>query len=47
MLREFEGLSYEEMAQVMKCSVGTVMSRLHYARKKIQQALIRAGLVEV
>ena len=45
-LREFEGLSYEEMSQVMQCSVGTVMSRLHHARKKLQQALIRMGIVE-
>jgi len=45
-LREYEGLSYEEMAQVMGCSLGTVMSRLHHARKKLQQALIRMGAVE-
>lgn len=46
LLREFEGLSYEEMAQVMNCSVGTVMSRLHHARKKLQQSLIRMRIVE-
>lgn len=45
-LREFEGLSYEEMADVMGCSPGTVMSRLHHARKKLQAALIRMGVVE-
>jgi len=45
-LREFEGLSYEEMAGVMNCSLGTVMSRLHHARKKLQQSLIRMGIVE-
>lgn len=45
-LREFEGLSYEEMAQVMQCSIGTVMSRLHHARKKLQQSLIRMGIAE-
>lgn len=38
-LREVEGLSYQEMAETMKCSVGTVMSRLHYARKRIQGLL--------
>ena len=37
--REIEGLSYEEMAEAMGCSIGTVMSRLHYARKKIQELL--------
>ncbi len=42
-LREFEGLSYEDMAQVMGCNVGTVMSRLHHARKKLQNSLQRMG----
>ncbi len=42
-LREFEGLSYEEMAQVMECNVGTVMSRLHHARRKLQDKLARMG----
>jgi len=39
LLREVEGLSYEEISQVMQCSKGTVMSRLHYARKKLQNKL--------
>lgn len=38
-LREVDGLAYEEIAKVMKCSVGTVMSRLHYARAKLREAL--------
>jgi RNA polymerase sigma-70 factor (ECF subfamily) len=38
-LREIEGLSYEEISKVMRCSKGTVMSRLHYARKKLQAKL--------
>ena len=37
--REVEGLSYQEMAETMGCSIGTVMSRLHYARKKIRELL--------
>jgi RNA polymerase sigma factor (sigma-70 family) len=37
--REMEGLSYREMAESMGCSIGTVMSRLHYGRKKIQESL--------
>jgi RNA polymerase sigma-70 factor (ECF subfamily) len=37
--REIEGLSYEEMAETMGCSIGTVMSRLHYARKKIRELM--------
>jgi RNA polymerase sigma-70 factor (ECF subfamily) len=38
-LREIEGMSYEEIAQMMNCSTGTVMSRLFYARKKLQDQL--------
>jgi RNA polymerase sigma-70 factor (ECF subfamily) len=38
-LRELEGLSYKEMAEVMKCSKGTIMSRLFHARKKMQEFL--------
>lgn len=38
-LREIEGLSYEDISRVMQCSKGTVMSRLHYARKKLQAKL--------
>lgn len=38
-LREFEGLDYAEIAKVMNCSMGTVMSRLHYARKHLQKLL--------
>jgi RNA polymerase sigma-70 factor (ECF subfamily) len=37
--REIEGLSYQEMAEAMGCSIGTVMSRLHYGRKKMQEML--------
>lgn len=45
-LREFEDLSYNDMAEVMNCSVGTVMSRLHHARKKLQNKLTLLGYVE-
>jgi RNA polymerase sigma-70 factor (ECF subfamily) len=38
-MREFEGLSYEEMAQVMQVPKGTIMSRLFHARHKLQKAL--------
>jgi len=38
-LREIEGLSYEEIARVMKCRKGTVMSRIYYARKNMQERL--------
>lgn len=39
LLREVEGLSYEEIAETMECHLGTVMSRLHHARKNLQTAL--------
>jgi RNA polymerase sigma-70 factor, ECF subfamily len=39
-MREVEGLSYEEMAQVMGVSKGTIMSRLFHARQKLQRALV-------
>jgi RNA polymerase sigma-70 factor (ECF subfamily) len=38
-MRELEGLSYEEMAKVMSCSKGTIMSRLFHARKNMQKQL--------
>jgi RNA polymerase sigma-70 factor (ECF subfamily) len=38
-MRELEGLSYEEMAQAMGCSKGTIMSRLFHARKNMQKRL--------
>lgn len=38
-LRELEGLSYAEIATEMRCSIGTVMSRLFHARKRMQELL--------
>jgi RNA polymerase sigma-70 factor (ECF subfamily) len=38
-LREVEGMAYKEIADVMGIPEGTVMSRLYYARKKLQKAL--------
>jgi RNA polymerase sigma-70 factor (ECF subfamily) len=38
-MREIEGLSYEEMAVAMGVSKGTIMSRLFHARQKLQKAL--------
>lgn len=41
-LHEFEELEYKEIAKRMACSIGTVMSRLFYARRKL--AVLLAGL---
>ena len=38
-LFEIDGLSHEEIAEVMDCSVGTVRSRLHYAKQLLQAEL--------
>jgi RNA polymerase sigma-70 factor (ECF subfamily) len=38
-LREVDGLNYDEIAQAVGVPRGTVMSRLHYARKALQRAL--------
>lgn len=38
-LRTLEGLSYKDIGEILGCSEGTVMSRLHYARKRLQEKL--------
>jgi len=38
-LHEFEDLEYKEIAKVMGCSIGTVMSRLFYARRRMAALL--------
>lgn len=38
-LREFNGLSYEDIAEVMDCPIGTVRSRIFRAREAIEEAI--------
>ncbi len=43
-LKTFDEMSYERMAEVMNCSIGTVMSRLFRARHKLRKALEAADV---
>jgi RNA polymerase sigma-70 factor (ECF subfamily) len=45
-LREIEGLSYAEIAECLGVPKGTVMSRLHNARKKVKEILLASGRID-
>lgn len=41
LLKEIEGLSYEEIAELQSCPVGTIRSRIHRARQQLREKLTR------
>ena len=45
-LREFDGLTYEEIAEVMECPVGTVRSRIFRAREALEKIIDRGDKSE-
>ncbi len=42
LLADVEGMAYEEIAEVMKTSVGTVRSRIHRGRKQLKRQLMKS-----
>jgi RNA polymerase sigma-70 factor (ECF subfamily) len=45
-LRHLDGLSYEELAERLDVPLGTIMSRLYYARKNLREKLARRSFTE-
>ena len=39
-LRDIQGFSYEEIGQILNCSMGTVKSRINRARQKLKQSIL-------
>lgn len=46
-LRELEGESYQSIAAIARCPVGTVMSRLHHARQRLAETLAPEGAAQL
>jgi RNA polymerase sigma-70 factor (ECF subfamily) len=42
LLREVEGLGYEEIAEILDLKMGTLKATLHRTREKLRHALVRA-----
>lgn len=47
MLADVQGFSYREVAESVGCPIGTVMSRLHRARRLLQRSLLGDGIFEI
>ena len=43
LLSDFHGLQYQEIADILECPIGTVMSRLHRGRKRLQRHLFEVA----
>jgi RNA polymerase sigma-70 factor (ECF subfamily) len=41
-LKEMDGLQYDEIAKIVNCPIGTVRSRIHRARQELREKLSRA-----
>jgi RNA polymerase sigma-70 factor (ECF subfamily) len=41
-LKEMDGLRYDEIAEIVQCPIGTVRSRIHRARQELREILSRA-----
>jgi RNA polymerase sigma-70 factor (ECF subfamily) len=41
----YQGLSYQEIAEIMQCPVNTVKTRMFYAKKKLQEGLEKEGII--
>jgi RNA polymerase sigma-70 factor (ECF subfamily) len=46
LLADVQGFSYKEVAESVGCPIGTVMSRLHRARRLLQRSLLGDGIFE-